>query len=146
MLGWAGVDAIEAEELSVVPGLDEIFSLSDIKAYAEAGTWDVIVVDCAPTAETLRLLALPEALGWYVRRIMPVERRVMSRVRPLLSRATTVCAILFMVGAIALGILGKRGPGSVLGGRSPLSQPSTPNTTSPTKAPVPTGAPSVPPK
>jgi len=64
----------------------------------------------------------------------------------VLSRATTVCAILFMVGAIALGILGKRGPGSVLGGRSPLSQPSTPNTTSPTKAPVPTGAPSVPPK
>src|SRR5499427_10203515 len=48
----------------------------------------------------------------------------------VLSRATTVCAILFMVGALALGVLGKRGPGSVLGGRSPLAQPSTPNTTS----------------
>ena len=64
----------------------------------------------------------------------------------VLSRATTICAILFMVGALALGILGKRGPSSVLGGRAPLSQPSTPNTTSPTKAPVPPGAPSVPPK
>ena len=63
----------------------------------------------------------------------------------VLSRATTICAILFMVGALALGILGKRGPGSVLGGRAPLTQPSTPNTTSPAKAPVPTGAPSVPP-
>src|SRR5204863_9948433 len=58
----------------------------------------------------------------------------------VLSRATTVCAILFMVGALALGVLGKRGRRSVLGGRSPLAQPSTPNTTSPAKAPVPPGA------
>ncbi|MHB8670094.1 MAG: ArsA family ATPase, partial [Acidimicrobiales bacterium] len=50
VLGWAGVDAIEAEELSVVPGLDEIFGLSDIRTYAESGDWDVVVVDCAPTA------------------------------------------------------------------------------------------------
>ena len=62
----------------------------------------------------------------------------------VLSRATTIFAILFMVGALALGILGKRGPGSVIGGRTPLTQPSTPNPTSPAKAPVPTGAPSVP--
>jgi preprotein translocase subunit SecG len=62
----------------------------------------------------------------------------------VLSRATTVSAILFVVGALAIGIMGRRGPSSVLGGRSPLSQPSTPLTTSPTKAPVPTGAPSVP--
>src|SRR5213596_501046 len=56
----------------------------------------------------------------------------------VLSRATAICAILFMVGALTLGIIGRRGPSSsVLGGRAPLSQPSTPNTTSPTKAPVP---------
>jgi preprotein translocase subunit SecG len=64
----------------------------------------------------------------------------------VLSRATTVCAILFMVGALALGILGKRGPGSVIGGRTPLTQPSTSSTTSPAKAPAPTSAPSVPAK
>jgi len=64
----------------------------------------------------------------------------------VLSRATAICAILFIVGALALGILGRRGPGSVLGGRAPLAQPSTPNTTSPAKAPVPPGVPSVPPK
>jgi len=63
VLGWAGVDAIEAEELSVIPGLDEIFSLSDIKSYAESGTWDMIVVDCAPTAETIRFLSLPDILS-----------------------------------------------------------------------------------
>ena len=65
----------------------------------------------------------------------------------VLSRATTICAILFMVGALALGIIGRRGPtSSVLGGRTPLTQPSTPNTTSPTKAPVPPGVPEVPKK
>jgi preprotein translocase subunit SecG len=62
----------------------------------------------------------------------------------VLSRATTIAAILFMVGALALGIIGKRGPSSVLGGRAPLSQPSSPATVPPTKAPVPPGVPSVP--
>ena len=62
----------------------------------------------------------------------------------VLSRATAIAAILFMVGALTLGIIGRRGPNSVLGGRSPLAQPSTPNTTSPAKAPVPPGVPEVP--
>ena len=73
---WAGVAAIEAEELSVIPGLDEIFSLSDIKTYADSGEWDVVVVDCAPTAETLRLLSLPEVLRWYMDRVFPMSRRL----------------------------------------------------------------------
>ena len=62
MFEWAGVDGIEAEELSVIPGLDEIFSLTDIKTFADSGEWDVIVVDCAPTAETIRFLSLPDIL------------------------------------------------------------------------------------
>jgi arsenite-transporting ATPase len=90
VLGWAGVDAIEAEELSVIPGLDEIFSLSDIKSYAESGAWDVIVVDCAPTAETIRFLSLPDILSWYMERVFPVERRLVKVVRPLLSRMTSL--------------------------------------------------------
>ncbi len=48
VFSWAGVDGLEAEELSVIPGLDEIFALTDIKCYAEDGEWDVVVVDCAP--------------------------------------------------------------------------------------------------
>ena len=55
---WAGIDTLEAEELSVVPGLDEVFALADIREHADAD-WDVVVVDCAPTAETIRLLSLP---------------------------------------------------------------------------------------
>ncbi|MCB0978296.1 MAG: ArsA family ATPase [Acidimicrobiales bacterium] len=85
---WAGVRAIEAEELTVVPGLDEIFSLSDIKAYADDGSWDVVVVDCAPTAETLRLLSLPEVLHWYMNRVFPTTRKVNKVVSPLLGRVT----------------------------------------------------------
>lgn len=90
VLGWAGIDAIEAEELSVIPGLDEIFGLSDIKTFAASGAWDVIVVDCAPTAETIRFLSLPDVLSWYMERIFPVERKVVRAVRPLLSRVTTM--------------------------------------------------------
>jgi arsenite/tail-anchored protein-transporting ATPase len=89
-LNWAGVDAIEAEELSVIPGLDEIFSLTDVKAHVDSGDYDVLVVDCAPTAETLRLLSLPEAMNWYIERIFPVERRVVKTIRPLLSRLTSM--------------------------------------------------------
>jgi arsenite-transporting ATPase len=83
---WAGVAAIEAEELAVIPGLDEIFSLSDIKACADSGDWDVIVVDCAPTAETLRLLSLPEIMRWYMDRVFPMSRKVNKVVSPLLGR------------------------------------------------------------
>src|SRR5437762_1545034 len=72
-LNWAGVDAIEAEELSVIPGLDEIFSLTDVKHHVDSGRYDLLVVDCAPTAETLRLLSLPEAMNWYIDRIIPDE-------------------------------------------------------------------------
>src|SRR5438034_8458206 len=90
VLDWAGVDAIEAEELSVIPGLDEIFALTDIKAYATSRDWDVVVVDCAPTAETIRFLSLPDILSWYMERIFPMERKVVKMARPLLSRVTSL--------------------------------------------------------
>jgi arsenite/tail-anchored protein-transporting ATPase len=90
LFGWAGVDSIEAEELSVLPGLEELFALSDIKDHADSGFWDVIVVDCAPTAETIRLLSLPEVLSWYMDRVFPVAGRLVGAVRPLLTRITTL--------------------------------------------------------
>ena len=90
LMNWAGVDAIQAEELSVLPGLDEIFSLIDVKRYVDAGQHDLLVVDCAPTAETLRLLSLPEIMNWYIERIFPVERRVVKTIRPMLSKITSL--------------------------------------------------------
>ncbi len=85
---WGGIDEIEAEELSVVPGLDEIFALTDIKRYAASGEWDVIIVDCAPTAETIRLLSLPAVLAWWMERLFPMGRRVNKIVSPLLGHVT----------------------------------------------------------
>jgi len=90
LMNWAGVETIQAEELSVIPGLDEIFSLIDVKRHVDEGTYDLLVVDCAPTAETLRLLSLPEVMNWYIERIFPMERRVVKAVRPLVSKITTL--------------------------------------------------------
>jgi arsenite/tail-anchored protein-transporting ATPase len=87
---WAGVEGLEAEELSVVPGLDEVFALADIKEHATSGAWDVVVVDCAPTAETIRFLSLPDVLARYMERLFPVGRRVNKMVSPVLSRVTTL--------------------------------------------------------
>ncbi len=67
-----------------------MLALLEVRAQARSGEWDVLVVDCAPTAETLRLLALPEALGWYMTRVLPVERRVVKALKPVLSRAAGV--------------------------------------------------------
>ena len=75
LMNWAGVETIQAEELSVIPGLDEIFSLIDVRTHVEGGRYDLLIVDCAPTAETLRLLSLPEIMNWYIERIFPVQRR-----------------------------------------------------------------------
>ena len=85
VLEQGGVDPLEAEELTVLPGADEVLALLELRAQAESGFWDVVVVDCAPTAETLRLLALPGALGWYMDRVFPRERRMVRSLRPVLS-------------------------------------------------------------
>ena len=86
VLEQGGVDPLEAEELTVLPGADEVLALLELRAQVESGRWDVVVVDCAPTAETLRLLALPGALGWYMERVFPRERRVVRSLRPVLSQ------------------------------------------------------------
>lgn len=90
LLNWMGVDSVEAEELSVIPGLDEIFSLTDMRRHAASGRYDVLVVDCAPTAETLRLLSLPEVMNWYIERIFPIHRGVTKTIRPVLTRMTSM--------------------------------------------------------
>lgn len=90
VLDAAGVDRITAEELTVLPGAEEVLALLEVRRQVRSGAWDVIVVDCAPTAETLRLLALPEALGWYMDRIFPAERRIVKALKPILTKAAGV--------------------------------------------------------
>ena len=89
-LSWAGADPVAAEEIMALPGIEEVFSLTDLRRHAEEGAFDCIVVDCAPTAETLRLLSLPEMARWYIDRIFPVQRRVVKVVRPMLERVTSM--------------------------------------------------------
>jgi arsenite-transporting ATPase len=90
VLDSAGVDRLEAEELTVLPGAEEVLALFEVRDQVQSGRWDVVVVDCAPTAETLRLLALPEALRWYMERVFPTERRVLRTLGPVLGRAVGV--------------------------------------------------------
>src|SRR5215213_8933008 len=78
-----GVERIAAEELTVPPGGDELFSLLRIRRHVEAGEWDVIVVDCAPTGETLRLLSFPEAARWWLGKLMGRETQLLAAARPL---------------------------------------------------------------
>jgi arsenite-transporting ATPase len=78
-----GVMDIAAEELTVPPGMDELFSLLQIKRHAESERFDAIIVDCAPTGETLRLLSFPDIARWWLEKVFPWERRVIAAARPL---------------------------------------------------------------
>jgi arsenite-transporting ATPase len=83
LLTQGGLDPITAEELTVLPGIEEVLALLAVGELAGRGRWDAVVVDCAPTAETLRLLALPEALNWYLQRVFPLHRKLAKGIRPV---------------------------------------------------------------
>lgn len=85
---FRGVAESVAEEMAILPGLEELFSLLKVKAFVEAGDHDVILIDCAPTGETVRMLAVPEILNFYFQRIFPIQRRVVRSVRPVAQRMT----------------------------------------------------------
>ncbi len=86
LFSWRGLDSVMAEEMTVLPGMDELGNLLWIADHVESGLYDLIVVDAAPTGETLRLLSLPEASRWWVDRIAPIGRRVSRVGRPIIER------------------------------------------------------------
>lgn len=88
LLSWRGVDDLIAEEVAIIPGMDELASLLQIVYLQGSGEFDVVIVDMAPTAETLRFLAFPEAANWYLQRIFPLQRQAMRLARPLLRGIT----------------------------------------------------------
>jgi arsenite/tail-anchored protein-transporting ATPase len=83
LLAERGIDRISAEELTVPPGMDELFSLLWIKRHHEEGEFDVVIVDCAPTGETLRLLSFPDVVTWWLERMLPSQRRLAPFARSL---------------------------------------------------------------
>ncbi len=88
VLVWEGLDTLMAEEMAGLPGMDDLASLLWILEHQRTGHYDVIIVDCAPTAETLRLLSFPEAGHWWLDKVFPVSRRVSGIARPLVRRFT----------------------------------------------------------
>jgi arsenite-transporting ATPase len=83
LLAERGVDRISAEELTVPPGMDELFSLLVLREHHASGEFDAIVVDCAPTGETLRLLSFPDVARWWIEKVFPFERQILAAARPL---------------------------------------------------------------
>ena len=84
---WQGTDSLAAEELAMLPGMDELFGLLMVRRHHDAGLYDALIVDAAPTGQTLRLLSLLDQMGWYVEKIFPVQRRAAKVIRPFARRA-----------------------------------------------------------
>lgn len=85
-LASQGLEQIEAEEMSIFPGMEELFSLMEICNYHKTSAYDVVIVDCAPTGDTLRLLSAPEITNWYLKHIFPIQRTAARAIRPMANR------------------------------------------------------------
>ena len=88
VLTWRGMDNVLAEEIAVFPGMEELANLLWVNRHASSGEFDVVVVDCAPTGETLRLLAFPEVGRWWLDKLLPINRHLARMVRPMARRVT----------------------------------------------------------
>lgn len=86
LLRRKGVDDVAAEELAIIPGMEEVVSLLHIRRQAKTGAFDVVVVDAAPTGETVRLLTMPETFTWYAARVMDWEPQTLKAARPLVKQ------------------------------------------------------------
>jgi arsenite-transporting ATPase len=90
VLRTTGVTSIEAEELAILPGMEELSAMMYVNQYVRERRYDVIVLDCAPTAESLRFVSMPTTLDWYMKHIFPVQRNLLRAVRPIANRVSPV--------------------------------------------------------
>lgn len=88
LLVWKGVDEVVAEEMAAMPGMDELASLIWVYNAHLHNDYDVVIMDCAPTGESLRLLTMPEVSDWWIRRMLPVGKRLAPAAYPIVSRIT----------------------------------------------------------
>jgi arsenite-transporting ATPase len=84
LLNVSGLEQTLAEELAIFPGMEEVSSLLYVNQYVRGKTFDVILLDCAPTGESIRFISIPTTLEWYMAKIFKLERRVASVVRPVI--------------------------------------------------------------
>lgn len=85
---WQGVENVLSEELAILPGMEEVSSFLRINQHYKEGKYDVIIMDSAPTGETLRLLSLPDAASWWISKVLPLQRKLMKFVRPAAKMVT----------------------------------------------------------
>ena len=78
-----GVDDILADEMAILPGLDELFGLFHIHKANRSGMYDCLIVDCAPTGQTLQLLSMPEVARWWMQKFFPIERKIAKTLRAM---------------------------------------------------------------
>jgi arsenite/tail-anchored protein-transporting ATPase len=90
LLGSSGITEVLASELAIIPGMEDVVSLLYINQYYRENTYDVIVIDCAPTGESLRFIGMPTTLEWYMKKVFKLERNLMKVARPIARRLTDV--------------------------------------------------------
>ncbi|HEY3939716.1 MAG TPA: ArsA family ATPase [Bryobacteraceae bacterium] len=90
VLRTTGLGGVEAEEMAIFPGMEELSAMMYVNQYRKSGEFEAIVLDCAPTAESLRFVSLPATLDWYMKHIFAVERSLLKAVRPLANRLSPV--------------------------------------------------------
>ncbi len=88
VLRTTGVSGVEAEELAILPGMEELSAMMYVNQYRREGRYDVIILDAAPTAESMRFVSMPTTLDWYMKHIFPFQRSVLKAVRPIANRVS----------------------------------------------------------
>ncbi|MEP6538661.1 MAG: ArsA family ATPase [Bryobacteraceae bacterium] len=90
ILRTSGISDVEAEELAILPGMEELSAMMYVNQYKNAGRYDVMILDCAPTAESMRFISMPTTLDWYIKHVFPFQRKIMKAVRPIANRISPV--------------------------------------------------------
>ena len=86
LFNTTGLDSILAEELAILPGMEEISLLLYINSYAQNKKYDVIILDCAPTGESLRFISIPTTLEWYMKKLFKLEKTIVKVARPVVKK------------------------------------------------------------
>jgi len=90
VLRTSGLNDVEAEEMAILPGMEELSAMMYVNQFRREKTFDAVILDCAPTAESLRFIAMPTTLDWYMKHIFPMQRGILKAVRPLANRVSPV--------------------------------------------------------
>ena len=90
VLRTTGISDVEAEELAILPGMEELSAMMYVNQYRRESSYDVIVLDCAPTAESMRFVSMPTTLEWYMKHVFPFQRGLLKAVRPVANRISPV--------------------------------------------------------